>query len=126
MVTVDKEVAEELLREGTFINIRRAEARYMAVALRDTLQRTAQWGSVWVTPTESLAADLSVTAEILHSDGDSVRLAVKAVDAAGRVWIDGEYGMSTAVSAFNRQRYPDLDPYQDMYNSSANDLTAAR
>jgi hypothetical protein len=123
---VDKEVAEELLREGTFINIRRAEARYMAVALRDTLQKTAQWGSVWVTPTESLAADLNVTAEILHSDGDSVQLAVKAVDAAGRVWIDGEYGMSTAVSAFNRQRYPDLDPYQDVYNSIANDLTAAR
>ncbi len=123
---VDKDVAEELLREGTFINIRRAEARYMAVALRDTLQNSGQWGSVWVTPSSSLAADLNVTAEILHSDGDQVQLAVKAVDASGRVWIDKEYGMATAVGSYNRKRYPDLDPYQDVYNSIANDLAVGR
>jgi hypothetical protein len=123
---VEKDVAEELLREGTFIHIRRAEARYMAVALRDALQKSGQWGSVWVTPASSFAADLNVTAEILHSDGDQVRLAVKAVDASGRVWLDDEYGMSTAVGSYNRQRYPDLDPYQDVYNSIANDLAAVR
>lgn len=123
---VEKDVAEELLREGTFINIRRAEARYMAVTLRDTLQKSGQWGSVWVAPEATNSADINVTAEILHSDGDEVRLAVKAVDATGAVWIDDEYGMSTAVGAFNRQRYPDLDPYQDVYNSIANDLAAAR
>ena len=35
---VDKEVLEELISEGTFVHIRRTEARYMAVHLRDTLQ----------------------------------------------------------------------------------------
>ena len=123
---VEKDVAEELLRQGTFINIRRAEARYMAVSLRDALQKSGYWGSVWVTPEASNAADINVTAQILYSDGDEVSLAVKAVDASGRVWIDGEYGMSTAVGAYNRQRYPDLDPYQDVYNSIANDLAAVQ
>jgi hypothetical protein len=123
---VDQDVAEELLRAGTFIHIRRAESRYMAVALRDTLQKSGHWGSVWVTPEESTAADVSVFAEILHSDGDEVSVAVRAVDAAGRVWIDDQYDLSTAVGSFNRQRYPDLDPYQDLYNSIANDLAAAR
>ena len=123
---VEKDVAEELLKEGTFINIRRAESRYMAVALRDTLQKSSQWGSVWVTPEPSNAADINVTAEILYSDGDEVHLAVKAVDASGRVWIDDEYGMSTAAGAYNRQRYPDLDPYQDVFNSIANDLVTQR
>jgi hypothetical protein len=123
---VDKEVAEELIREGTFINIRRAEARYMAVELRDTLQDSGQWGSVWVLPRDSTAADLVIRAEILHSDGDFVNLDVTAVDASGRVWLDDEYALSTAIGSYNRQRYPDLDPYQDLFNSIANDLAAAR
>jgi hypothetical protein len=123
---VDKDVAEELLREGTFIHIRRAESRYMAVALRDTLQKSGHWGSVWVTPEESTAADVNVIAAILQSDGDEVSVAVRAVDAAGRVWIEDQYDLSTAFGSYNRQRYPDLDPYQDLYNSIANDLAAAR
>lgn len=119
---IDKEVLEELLRAGTFVHIRRTEARYMTVHLRDTLQKSGHWGAVWVTPGEALVADLQVTAEILHSDGDRVELAVQAVDAAGRVWLDDEYEMSTAAGAYNRQRYPDRDPYQDVFNSIANDL----
>jgi hypothetical protein len=123
---VDKDVLESLIREGTFVQIRRSEALYMAVVLRDTLQKSANWGAVWVTPKESSVADLGVTAKILHSDGDVVRLHVLAKDATGRVWIDHDYEMSTAAGAFNRQRYPDLDPYQDVFNEIANDLAAAR
>ena len=66
---IDKDVLEELLREGTFVHIRRSESRYMAVHLRDTLQKSGHWGAVWVTPTPSLASDLEVTGAILHSDG---------------------------------------------------------
>jgi hypothetical protein len=124
---VDKEVLEELIRAGTFVHIRRAEARYMAVELRDTLQRSGYWGRVWVTPATTTAADVNVTAEILNSDGDQLALRVTAVDASGRVWIDGErYTMATAASAFNRQRYPELDPYQDVFTEIANDLASVQ
>jgi hypothetical protein len=125
---VDKEVLEHLIKEGTFVQIRRSEAVYMAVLLRNTLQKSANWGSVWVTPrdSDSTAADLSVDGKILHSDGDYFELHVKATDATGRVWLDKNYDMSTAAGAFNRQRYPDLDPYQDVFNEIANDLAKAR
>jgi hypothetical protein len=123
---VDKEVLEELIRDGTFVQVRRSEALYMAVVLRDTLQRTGNWGSVWVTPKASTVADLTVATKILHSDGDTVRLHATATDATGRVWLDRNYEMSTAAGAFNRQRYPDLDPYQDVFNEIANDLATAR
>ena len=123
---IDKELLEELIRDGTFVSIRRTEAMYMAVVLRDTLQNSGHWGSVWVTPNASTAADLNVNAEILHSDGDIFRLKVEAVDATGRAWIEKEYDMSTAAGAFNRQRYPGLDPYQDVFNSIANDLATLR
>ncbi len=119
---IDKELLEELLEDGTFVHIRRTEARYMAVHLRDTLQKSGHWGAVWVTPGASNAADINVTAEILHSDGDRLRLNVRATDATGAEWLNDEYGMETAAGSYNRQRYPDLDPYQDVFNTIANDL----
>ena len=123
---VDKEILEELIRDGTFVYIRRTEARYMAVTLRDTLQKSGHWGAVWVTPSISTAADVNVMAEILQSDGDEFLLHVKAIDASGRVWLDGEYGMGTAAGAYNRQRFGGLDPYQDVFSSIANDLAAVQ
>lgn len=120
---ISKDVQEELIRSGTFINIRRAESRYLAVELRDTLHRSGFWGRTWVTPAVTTAADLNVVAEITESDGDDFALVVTATDATGDVWIDHKrYSMETAAGAFNRQRYPELDPYQDVLNEIANDL----
>ena len=123
---IEKEILEELLADGTFVHIRRAEARYMAVHLRDTLQTSGHWGAVWATPEESMAADINVTAEILDSDGSRLLLRARAVDSTGRVLVDDEYFMETAAGAFNRQQYPGLDPYQDVFNRIANDLAAAK
>mgnify|MGYP003581349379 CR=1 FL=1 len=124
---VPKEVVEELIREGTFVQIRRSESVYMSVLLRQTLQKTRNWGSVWISPRATTAADVNVVGKILHSDGDQLRLSVTATDSTGRVWLDEEqYEMETAAGAFNRQRYPELDPYQDAFNEIANDLAAAQ
>ena len=67
---IDRELLEELLSAGTFVHIRRTEARFMAVHIRDTLQQRAHWGAVWVTPGDSMAEDITVTAAILQSAGD--------------------------------------------------------
>jgi hypothetical protein len=123
---IDKELLEELLQDGTFVQIRRTESLYMAVQLKDTLQQSGYWGSVWVTPEASTAADINLSAEILHSDGEVVLLNVRAVDAAGRVWLEDEYEATIPAGAYNEQRYGDMDPYQDVFNSIANDLALAR
>lgn len=123
---LDRQAIEELMEDGTFIQIRRAEAIVMATKLRDALQSSGHWGSVWVTPEASSAVDLTVTGEILQSDGHILELRAKAVDATGDVWLDKKYNMETAASAYNRQRYPDLDPYQDVFNEIANDLAEIR
>jgi len=123
---IPKDVLEELIREGTFVHIRRMESIYMAVELQKTLQNSGHWGAVWVMPEPSNAADVNVTAQILHSDGDIVRVRAKAVDATGRVWINDVYELETPAGVYNRQRYPNLDPYQDVFNMIANDLAAAQ
>ena len=75
---VNKEVLEELIRDGTFVHIRRSESVYMSVLLRDTLQKTGGWGSVWIAPEQTSAADVTVAGKIVLSDGDQLRLLVTA------------------------------------------------
>ena len=122
---VDRELLEELIAQGTFVQIRRTEALYFAVQLRDTLQRTNHWGGVWITPESTMAADVNVDAKILQSDGEVVAVAVRAVDASGRVWLDDDYSVAIAGGAYNRARFNGLDPYQDLFNLIANDLAIA-
>ncbi|OUU78430.1 MAG: hypothetical protein CBC38_07535, partial [Gammaproteobacteria bacterium TMED78] len=119
---IDKDVLEDLINDGTFVHIRRTESRYMAIHLRDTLQDSGFWGSVWVTPNRSLVADLEIMGQILHSDGDSLSLDIHVLDASGETWLDRNYKMSTAAGSFNRNLYPNKDPYQDVFNRIANDL----
>src|SRR5690606_33684260 len=57
---IPKDVLEELIREGTFVHIRRMESIHMAVQLQKTLQNSGHWGGVWVMPEESNAADVNV------------------------------------------------------------------
>ncbi len=107
---VSKEVLEELIREGTFVQIRRSESVYMSVLLRKTLQKTGSWGSVWIAPKQTTAADVTVAGKILLSDGDQLRLVVTAKDSTGRVWLDeravrdGNRGRLVQSAALSRPR----------------------
>lgn len=123
---IDPAYLEELMRDGTFVQIRRMESLYMPIVLRDTMQRSGHWGAVRVTPAETQAADLNVMGEILQSDGGLIEMRIKAVDATGRVWIDKKYEKYTSANAFQRQSFNDLDPYQDVFSSIANDLARVR
>ncbi len=117
---------QEEVEDNVFPQIRRAEARYLAVHLRDTLQASGHWGAVRVTPLAAAGSDLMITGKIKKSDGDRVELAVEAVDATGRVWLDKSYKMETAAGAYDKRKYPGLDPYQDVFNMIANDLSVER
>ena len=69
-------------------DIRRAEARYIAMQLRDTLEDTGHWGTARVVPTTVNSFDLTVDGKIVESNGAYLKLEVTARDATGKVWID--------------------------------------
>ncbi len=117
------EELEELVNSGTFNNIRKSESIYFSVLLRDALQNSGFWGSVWITPYESNASDLHVTASIIKSDGNEIILSVGARDATGRTWLGQEYDLGTSVMAYSNFAESGLDPYQDIFNEIANDLS---
>ena len=57
--------------------VRRAESRYQAYHLKETLEQTGNWGVVRVIPSPTNFQPLLVQAKILASDGENLRLFVK-------------------------------------------------
>lgn len=71
-----------------FPRVREIEALYLPFMLRETLVKTRQWGAVRVVPEPDVAAELLLTATILQSDGEMLRVRCRVVDAAGAIWLE--------------------------------------
>lgn len=107
---------------GAFPRLREAEARFMPYQLKNTMQASGYWGAVRVVPAPSNSSDLLVFGKILHSDGDTLELDIRAEDATGREWLNRRYRQRIVASAYTTT----ADPYQDVFNQIVNDLVAAR
>lgn len=103
------------------VDVRRAESRYIASHLKDTLEQTGNWGTVRVIPKPSKASQLNLTGRILSSDGEVIKVAIKASDATGRIWLNKIYDDTASRYGYQSARE---DPFQDLYNNIANDLIA--
>jgi hypothetical protein len=113
---------EEMAR-GITPEIRKAEARFIPVHLKKTLQQTALWGAVRVLPLgEHPSAELLVRGSVLASDGEQLKLHVTALDSTGRQWLDKEYRQVVEGQAYDRIDRGRFDAFQDVYNAIANDL----
>ncbi len=104
-------------------DVRHAESRYVAYQLKDTLELTGNWGAVRVTPDQSDAVDVSISGEILLSDGETLRARIVATDSSGRKWINKVFEDNASKYSYER---PKEDPFQDFYNQVADDLLAMR
>ncbi|MDT8448814.1 MAG: hypothetical protein RQ847_01450 [Wenzhouxiangellaceae bacterium] len=112
--------------ELVFTDVRAAEARYVPYTLRSTLQQSGYWGDVRVVPSRMPGAELEVTGRILDSHGETLEVAVRAQDAAGRVWLDRTYNETINEPRYRISSDNNEDPFQSLYNRIANDLLAAR
>lgn len=111
-------VPDELLR---FDGIREAEAVWVAEQLKDTLQSTEAWGVVRVIPDGRVVIDVKVGGKILQSDGEVMRLAVRAVDSTGEVWLDKTYEQRISHYAYSPAQSGN-EPFQGIYNEISNDM----
>jgi hypothetical protein len=127
---VPKEVAEDpemMDKTRIYPDIRQAEARYIAMQLRDTLEDTGHWGTARVVPTSVQSFDVTLDGRILESNGAYLKLEVTAQDATGRVWFaKREYEGTADTRAYKDGYNAGRDPFENVYVSIANDLLAAR
>ena len=117
------ELAEKM---RIYPEIRKAEARYFPTQLRETMAGSAQWGAVRIVPALVDAVDLAVYGRIVESNGAQLKLAIRAVDATGRVWLEQEYEGRADTRAYRAGGNMDRDPFENVYVNIANDLLAAR
>jgi hypothetical protein len=110
-------------KEGIFLQVREAEARFIPVKIADTLQRTGNWGVVRVVPERQSEMDVWLDGIILKSDGEVLELQVTAQDATGKPWYTKKYSSTTSKYAYdNTIRSRNEEPFQGLYNDIANDL----
>jgi len=114
-------------KERIWPDIRRAEARYIAMQLRDTLEGTGHWATARVVPATVDSFDLTVDGRIVESNGAYLKLEITARDATGKVWIDEKEYEGRADTRVYRDNYTaGRDPFENVYVAVADDLLAAR
>ncbi|MGQ0383395.1 MAG: hypothetical protein ACT4UP_01710 [Gammaproteobacteria bacterium] len=114
-------------KERVYPEIRRAEARYAAMQLRDVLEGTGHWGAARVVPASVKSFDVTVDGRILESSGTQLMLEITVTDAAGEIWIDGkDYEGLADTRAYKDSYNAGRDPFENVYVQIADDLLAAR
>ena len=119
---------EALAKKRIYPDLRRAEARYFPVMLRNTLESSAQWGAVRVAPESVQFVDLAITGKIIESTGQHLAIEVTAKDAAGRTWMqDKHYEADADIGSYKTDAALHArDPFQNLYSMIANDLLGVR
>jgi hypothetical protein len=110
---------------GISQEIRKAEGYYIAVKLKDTLQRSGHWGPVRVVPENSNDGEVIVRGQILQSDGEFLELMVSVRDASGVEWFSKKYSGVVNAQMFS-QASQGGDAFQSVYNQIANEIAAYR
>ena len=120
----DPDMADKL---RIYPDIRNAEARYIAMELRNTLEDTGHWGTARVVPASVNSFDLTIDGKIIESNGARLKLEITARDATGKLWIDKKEYEGVADTRAYRDGYSaGRDPFENVYVLIANDLLAAR
>ncbi len=113
-------------KKRVFPDVRHAESRYIPLLIRDTLEDTGYWGQARVLPREGTGMDVYVDGKILESTGREIKLDVTVTDATGRVWFSKIYQGEADLRAYKETISKPRDPFDNVYNTLANDLLAAR
>ena len=117
---------DEQEASGLSEEIREAEARYMPMRLRDTMEKTGYWGAVRVVPRGTEGAELLVRGIILVSDGEHLEIEITALDGSGREWFNSVYEAQVSLEAYAQAEQSAEEVFQALYNAIANDLAAYR
>ena len=117
---------KQMARQQIFPEVRRAEARYFPMQIRNTLEGTGQWGQVRVLPANANALDVKVDGKILESTGMMLRLDVTVTDASGREWFSKVYEQPADTRSYKDTTGRARDPFQNLYSNLANDMLEYR
>jgi hypothetical protein len=114
----DKSLHREL---NVFPRIRNIEAMFLPFVVHDALRESGEWGAIRIVPESDPAAELLIDGRIEHSDGATLTLYIKAVDATGRVWIDRSY-TGDVTDGYAKDDEEVTESHEPLYAAIVNDL----
>ena len=109
-----------------FPRIREIEAMFLPFVLREVLGSTNEWGAVRVVPEADDAAELLISGTIVRSDGESLELRIRAVDASGHLWFDDIFGGVVTNNYATSDYESGVQADQNLYDEIAERLHSAR
>ncbi len=117
-IPADKSLHREL---NVFPRIRNIEAMFLPFVVHDALRESGEWGAIRIVPESDPAAELLIDGRIEHSDGATLTLHIKAVDATGRVWIDRPY-TGDVTDGYAAADEEVTESHEPLYAAIVNDL----
>ncbi len=111
---------------GLSPEIRNAEARFVPIHLKYTMQRSGYWGIVRVVPDDDNGTEVLVRGKIEYSDGESGAVSVEVIDARNIVWFRKTYLETASRNEHERTEPEKKDIFQDLFNTIANDMNEYR
>jgi hypothetical protein len=109
-------------QSGIYPAVRQAEVRYLPSFLKLMLEESGQWGAVRLLPDLDTGAELQLSATIVSSDGSTLELAIRAIDASGRIWTDKIYTGTAVESVSLNEPVLGTDPFLYLYTAITGDL----
>ncbi len=113
-------------KRGLSMEIRKSESRYIPIHLKYTMQRTGYWGNVRVVPDDNEGSEILITGSIEDSDGESIELKIKVVDARKKLWFEKIYKETVRIDERKKTEVQKEDTFQNLYNKISNDIIEFR
>jgi len=113
-------------QSGLSLEIREAEARFVPIHLKYTMQRTGYWGAVRVVPDDDVGTEVLIRGTIHQSDGETLSLTIEAFDARNIMWLRKTYTETAKPDEHHHTEPEKQDTFQDLFNTIANDLAMYR
>ena len=110
------------LAKGLSMEVRKAEALFIPVQLKNTMQRSGHWGPVRVVPKGIREGEIVVSGKIIESDGEILKINISVKDARGVNWFTKEYNSVINEEVYEKANQEKMEPFQYLYNEIANDI----
>ena len=108
--------------DGIYPDVRKSEARYVPMQLKETLQTTGFWGAVRVVPAGASSAEVTITGQILKSTGKDLVVEIQVVDISGKEWLAKKFKQEANPFVYIDEKQGHLDPFAGLYAKIANEM----
>jgi hypothetical protein len=108
--------------DSIYPDVRKSEARFVPMQLKEILQSTGFWGAVRVVPEGASSAEVTISGLILKSTGKDLVVQIRIVDISGKEWLDKKFKQEANPFVYIDEKQDHLDPFEGFYAQVANEM----